>query len=288
MNKNDFPNKKDLIKELIRNAVAEDKGNDDITTSALIKESYSVKAEILVKENCILAGVEVAEIVCEVVDKNIQTEWVHRDGEFINANSVIANLTGPVASILLAERTLLNFMQRMSGIATKTQEFVELISPYKTKILDTRKTTPNFRIFEKWAVLIGGGVNHRFGLYDEILVKDNHIEACGDVSEVLRRLESNFIDKTERPFIIIEVKNEEEFIKVAGSKLVDRILLDNMKANEVESLLLKHPTKKPIEVSGGVNKNNLIEYAKIGVNYISIGALTHHIEAIDISINIIK
>jgi len=286
MNKNDSLNKKDLIKELIKNAVAEDRGNDDITTSALIKESDDVKAEILVKENCILAGVEVAEIVCEIVDKNIQTEWVHRDGEFINANSVIANLTGPVASILLAERTLLNFMQRMSGIATKTREFVELISSYKTKILDTRKTTPNFRIFEKWAVSIGGGVNHRFGLYDAILVKDNHIEACGDVSEVIKRLEAKFSNVSNKPLIIVEVKNEEEFLKVLDTPIVDRILLDNMAANSIESMLLKYPTKKPIEVSGGVNKNNVVEYAKIGVDYVSIGALTHHVESIDISLNL--
>jgi nicotinate-nucleotide pyrophosphorylase (carboxylating) len=275
-----------LIKGLITQAITEDKGTDDITTSTLFDETFNVDAEILVKQQCLLAGTEVAKMVCEVVDKNIELEWKHQDGLIAEANTTIGFLKGPLSSILLAERTLLNFMQRMSGIATKTHEFVELISPYKTKILDTRKTTPNFRIFEKWAVAIGGGVNHRFGLFDAILVKDNHIEACGNVAEVIKRLEAKFSNLSDKPLIIVEVKNEEEFLKVIDTPIVDRILLDNMTPNSIESLLLKYPTNKPIEVSGGVNRNNVVEYAKIGVDYVSIGALTHHIESIDISLNI--
>jgi len=275
-----------LIKGLITQAITEDKGTDDITTSSLFDETFNVNAEILVKEHCLLAGIEVANMVCEVIDKNIQVEWKYQDGAMVEKNTTFGILNGPMSSILLAERTLLNFMQRMSGIATKTHEFVELISPYKTKILDTRKTTPNFRIFEKWAVSIGGGVNHRFGLYDAILVKDNHIEACGDVAEVIKRLEDKFSNVSNKPLIIVEVKNEEEFLKAIDTPIIDRILLDNMAANSIESMLLKYPTKKPIEVSGGVNKNNVVEYAKIGVDYVSIGALTHHIESIDISLNL--
>jgi nicotinate-nucleotide pyrophosphorylase (carboxylating) len=283
---NSITQRDQLIKELITQAITEDKGTEDITTSNLFVQTFNVNAEILVKQNCLLAGVEVAEMVCEVVDKNIHVDWKYKDGAIVEKNTTIGILNGPMSSILLAERTLLNFMQRMSGIATKTKEFVELISPYKTKILDTRKTTPNFRIFEKWAVSIGGGVNHRFGLYDAILVKDNHIEACGDVAEVIKRLETKFSNVSNKPFIIIEVKNEEEFLKVIDTPIVDRILLDNMTANSIESMLLKYPTNKPIEISGGINKKNIIEYAKIGVDYVSIGALTHHIESIDISLNI--
>jgi nicotinate-nucleotide pyrophosphorylase (carboxylating) len=177
-------------------------------------------------------------------------------------------------------------MQRMSAIATKTNEFVKLVAPYDVKVLDTRKTTPNFRVCEKWAVKIGGGINHRFGLYDQILIKDNHIKSAGGIKNAIESciqyIESNDLKMP----VIVEVKNIEEFNIAKGYKIIDRILVDNFKPKDIIELLKYNSTNKIIEASGGIMESNIVEYAKTGINYVSLGDLTHHVNAVDISLKI--
>jgi nicotinate-nucleotide pyrophosphorylase (carboxylating) len=276
------------IKKAIQSSIQEDVGKGDITTSLLVSNTLIGTAEILVKEKCIIAGVEAAKMICLTIDKKIQSKFYCKDGDSIKSTTVIGILRGPVASILKAERVLLNFMQRMSGIATKTSEFAKLIKTEKAKILDTRKTTPNFRVFEKWAVSIGGGTNHRFGLYDQILVKDNHIEANVDIKKTLDKLLKRINPHSKKYTIIVEVKNKQEFLIASTYEFVDRILLDNMKPSKIKEMVKINKERKKLEVSGGINKKNLLTYAKTGVDFISIGALTHHIDSIDISLNVVK
>jgi nicotinate-nucleotide pyrophosphorylase (carboxylating) len=276
------------VKKAIQSSIREDVGNGDITTSLLVSNKLVGVAEILVKEKCIIAGIEVAKLVSKSVDKKIQFKFYCKDGDSVNSSTVIGKLKGPVSSILKAERVMLNFMQRMSGIATKTSDYAKLIQKEKAKILDTRKTTPNFRIFEKWAVSIGGGTNHRFGLYDEILVKDNHIEANKNIKLTLDKLKKTIKTNSRKYKIVVEVKNKPEFLVASAYEIVDRILLDNMKPSLIKDLVKINNGRKMLEVSGGIDKKNVLKYAQSGVDCISIGALTHHIDSIDISLNVVK
>jgi nicotinate-nucleotide pyrophosphorylase (carboxylating) len=178
-------------------------------------------------------------------------------------------------------------MQRMSAIATKTNHLVQLLAPFQTQILDTRKTTPNFRIAEKWAVKIGGGMNHRFGLYDQILIKDNHIKAAGGIQEAIDACASYLIKHQMQIPVIVEVKNTEEFLIANNANIVDRILVDNFTPTAIKSLIDQHICSKPIEASGGITEQNILEYAQSGVNYVSLGDLTHHVQSVDISLKIV-
>jgi nicotinate-nucleotide pyrophosphorylase (carboxylating) len=178
-------------------------------------------------------------------------------------------------------------MQRMSGIATKTNYFAKLIAPFNVKLLDTRKTTPNFRVCEKWAVKIGGGVNHRFGLYDQVLIKDNHIKAAGDIKNAVESCEKYINNNHLKIPVVVEVKNIEEFNSIKVYEIIDRILVDNLKPIEIIELLKHNTTNKIIEASGGINGSNIIDYAKTGIDYVSLGDLTHHVNSIDISLKII-
>ena len=275
------------IDSFITTALIEDIGNGDITSLATIDKEQKGEAVCYVKEDCIIAGIELAHMICTQVDPKLTVSFTAVDGEFVSKNTSIVTIKGSIQSILKLERLLLNCMQRMSGIATKTNYFDKLIAPFNVKLLDTRKTTPNFRVCEKWAVKIGGGVNHRFGLYDQVLIKDNHIKAAGDIKNAVESCEKYINDNHMKIPVVVEVKNIEEFNSIKEYEIIDRILVDNFKPIEIIELLKHNTTNKIIEASGGINGSNIIDYAKTGIDYVSLGDLTHHINSIDISLKII-
>lgn len=277
----------DALVAFINNALQEDIGNGDYTSLATIPPSQLGKATFYVKEPCIIAGIELARLICQKVDNQLVVQFEINDGQFIEAPTEIGSISGSIHSILKAERLLLNCMQRMSAIATKANYFVELVNPFGVQILDTRKTTPNFRICEKWAVKIGGGLNHRFGLYDEILIKDNHIKAAGSIKNAIESCIQYVQENNLTIPIIVEVKNMEEFKIASSYKEINRILLDNMSPKQIEQIMLQNIASKILEASGGINASNIVNYAKTRVDFISIGDLTHHVDAVDISLKVI-
>ena len=276
-----------MMDDIILNALKEDIGAGDHSTLSCVPETAQGSAQLLVKENGVLAGVEVAKRILFLFDDTLQMEQVLSDGDSVKKGDIAFYLTGSSRSILTVERTLLNVMQRMSGIATQTSEIVQSVSGCNVKILDTRKTTPGFRLFEKMAVKIGGGENHRFGLYDMIMLKDNHIDyACGIEAAILathQYLKSNVLNLK----IEIEVRNRAELDEVLRVGKVDRIMLDNFTPNQLFEALKIIPSSFETEASGGITKENVLEYAKTGVNYISLGALTHSAKSLDLSLKAI-
>jgi nicotinate-nucleotide pyrophosphorylase (carboxylating) len=277
----------DAINKFIDLALAEDIGTGDITTLATIPASQIGEAICYVKEDCIIAGIDLSMMICNKVDENLKVSFSAKDGDFVAAVTAIGKIQGSIHSILKLERLLLNCMQRMSAIATKTNYFSKLIAPFEVKILDTRKTTPNFRICEKWAVVIGGEVNHRIGLYDQILIKDNHIKASGGIKNAIETCVQYLTTNNLKVPVIVEIKNEEEFNIAKQYDIVDRILVDNIKPEEIIALLKHNSTHKIIEASGGINASNIVEFAKTGINFVSLGDLTHHINSVDISLKIV-
>jgi len=273
-----------FIDDLIRLAVIEDLGAGDHTSLATIPENANGKAMLLVKEDGIIAGIEIASKVFHEIDPGIIFIPLLKDGDKVCNGDVAFTVEGKSVSLLSAERLALNFLQRMSGIATKTNQLVSLLNGLPTKLLDTRKTTPNMRVFEKEAVRIGGGYNHRFGLYDMILIKNNHIDFAGGVIKALeacfKYLKLNKIDID----IEIEVRNLDELnqaISVGGFK---RIMLDNFSVEEMRRAVSIIGHQFETEASGGINETTLRAYAETGVDYISVGALTHHIKSLDMSL----
>jgi nicotinate-nucleotide pyrophosphorylase (carboxylating) len=276
------------LKQFIQQAIKEDIAQiGDITTLATIPKDQIGHAHFLVKEACVIAGVEMVTCIAQIVDANLQVHFTVQDGDTIFKNQIIGRVEGRIHSILMAERLMLNCMQRMSGIATKVHHLKTMIAAYPAKILDTRKTTPNFRMAEKWAVRIGGGVNHRFGLYDMILIKDNHIKAAGGVALALEATKQYCATEKVHLPVVVEVKNQAELKEALEFDFVSRILLDNMTPATVEEMILINQQRKPLEVSGGIHQDNIVAYAATGVDFISIGDLTHHIESVDISLKII-
>lgn len=276
------------INNFIKAALEEDMSSiGDITSMATIPTRQTGIAHFIVKEDCTIAGIEMAKAIANNVDPSLVISFNINDGDKINQQSIVGFIEGKIQSILIAERLMLNCMQRMSGIATKVAFLIHLIKHYPAKILDTRKTTPNFRLAEKWAVKIGGGLNHRFGLYDMILIKDNHIKAAGSIQQVLSNTTEYCKTHSLSVPVVIEVKNKTEFIEVLQFDIVSRILLDNMTPKMILEIVQINQHKKPLEVSGGVHQGNIVAYAETGVDYISIGDITHHIQSIDISLKII-
>ena len=270
--------------DIILNALKEDIGTGDHSTLSCVPETAQGSAQLLVKENGVLAGVEVAKRILFLFDPKLHMKQVLADGTAVKKGDIAFYLTGSSRSILTVERTLLNVMQRMSGIATQTSEIVQSVSGCNVKILDTRKTTPGFRLFEKMAVKIGGGENHRFGLYDMIMLKDNHIDYAGGIEAAIlathQYLKSNVLNLK----IEIEVRNRAELDEVLRVGKVDRIMLDNFTPNQLWEALQIIPSSFETEASGGITKENVLEYAKTGVNYISLGALTHSAKSLDLSL----
>ncbi|MCX7995426.1 MAG: carboxylating nicotinate-nucleotide diphosphorylase [candidate division WOR-3 bacterium] len=264
-------------------ALKEDLGTGDITTDSIVPPDAQTLGIIFPKEDGVLCGVDIARIVFEEVDKNIKFEPKMEDGTEFNPGMTIATIIGPAGSCLKAERTALNFLQRLSGIATLTRKFVRQAGD-RIKIMDTRKTTPGLRIMEKYAVKIGGGYNHRFGLYDMVLIKDNHIQIAGSITNAVNAVRKNLGD--EKIFIEVEVKTMEELREAIDLK-VERVMLDNMNPGQIAEavkIIRNCGQKIEIEVSGGINLENISDYINLDIDYISIGALTHSAPAIDIAL----
>lgn len=272
-----------LLKDFIDKCIQEDIKDGDHTSICCIPENKHGTAYLISKQDAIVAGVDLAKEIFNYYDKNLKVDIYKNDGQKIKNKETILKVSGNIRSILAMERLVLNCMQRMSGIATKTKKIKELILDYNVKILDTRKTTPNIRFLEKWAVKIGGGYNHRMGLYDAILIKDNHIDYSGGISYAVEKA-INYSKKIKHLPIIVEVRNLDELNKILKFKEISRIILDNFKINEVEEAVKIVSKKFLLEISGNINEINIIKYAKTGVDYISIGALTHSVKNIDLSL----
>lgn len=271
------------IDELLINAIHEDIGEGDHTSLACIPENAEKTAILLIKEEGILAGVEIAKKVFHLIDKNLKIDIFIEDGAKIKKGDIAFNIKGRAQSILSAERLALNFMQRMSGIATHTALLVGELEGLHTKLLDTRKTTPNFRIFEKMAVKIGGGENHRFGLYDMIMIKDNHIDYAGGIKEAITTCKSYLATNNLRLKIEVEARSLEE-VEAILKYGVDRIMLDNFDCSELRKAVVLIDKKAETEASGGITKETIRKYGETGVDYISVGALTHQIKSLDMSL----
>ncbi len=277
----------DYLNEIIQLAKKEDLGEGDHSSLACFKTRETGNARIFAKEAGVLAGVEVAKKVFAAYDKDIKVESFLVDGDNIGPGDEIITISGNKQSILTAERVALNFMQRMSGIATKTREYTDAIQGTNARILDTRKTTPGMRLLEKEAVRIGGGMNHRFGLYDMIMLKDNHIDFAGGICEAINMAKSYLKEHKLNIPIEIEVRNFEELDQVLESEKVDRVMLDNFTVEDTHQAV-KHVNKRiELESSGGITLKNLRDYAETGVDYISVGSLTHHIQSLDISLYVV-
>jgi len=267
------------IERLIELSLQEDIRTGDITTDSLGMEISKSHAVMIAKENGVLAGLDVAIRVFQMLDDKINCVAYKKDGDTLKKGDEIMKISGNTKAILKAERVALNFLQRMSGVATATRAMVDIISPFGVKLLDTRKTTPLHRELEKYSVKVGGGYNHRFGLYDMIMIKDNHIEAVGSISRTVTLVK----DRNVNYKIEVEVKNMKELKEAVACK-IDRVLLDNMTPAEIKKCVQKYGDQVEMEVSGGVNLSNIAEYAKTGVHFISSGAITHSSKALDISL----
>lgn len=271
---------------LIKLALREDVGNGDVTSNYLIPRRANSRAFLVFKDKGVIAGLKIFALVFKIIDADVKTAFFVNEGDFLESTQRIGLIEGNTRSILKGERVALNILQRMSGIATNVAELKRKLRNNKIKILDTRKTTPNFRLFEKLAVVIGGGVNHRFGLYDMILVKDNHIEACGGIENTMKKL-IRIRPRTSLK-IEIEVKNisELEVVKKFGESIVDIVMLDNFGVEDIKTAVKIINKKFKVELSGGINAANIHKYGNLkGIDYISIGAVTHTYRALDISLD---
>ncbi|RYU97748.1 carboxylating nicotinate-nucleotide diphosphorylase [Emticicia agri] len=279
---------KRAINKFIKNALAEDVGDGDHTSLSTIPAEAMGKARLLVKDNGILAGVELAKMIFKAVDKDLKVKVLIKDGAPIKFGDVAFFVEGRDRSILTAERLVLNCMQRMSGIATTTNQVVKLLEGTKTKVLDTRKTTPGFRMLEKWGVQIGGGVNHRFGLFDMILIKDNHVDYAGGIKNALDAAH-NYLKTTNRKLDIeIEVRNLHELREVLDIGGIVRIMVDNFSYADIRQAVKMVNGSYPIEASGGISPANVRQYAECGVDYVSLGYLTHSAKSLDLSLKAVK
>jgi len=275
------------IPEIIKNALLEDIGSGDHSSLASVPQNAKGKMKLLAKANGIIAGIEVAKEVLRQVDDAVSMQCFKKDGDEITFGDVVFELEGSAQSMLTAERTLLNFMQRMSGIATVSKQYADAVKGTKTKILDTRKTTPNLRELEKYAVKIGGSENHRFGLYDLIMLKDNHIDFAGTIEKAIDDTHEYLKKKGLKLKIEIETRTIDEVKRVVKHGKIDRIMLDNFTPEKIKEALVLINGQYETEASGGITLENIKEYAQTGVDYISIGALTHHIKSLDLSLKFI-
>ena len=276
------------IDELILQALREDLGDGDHTSLATIPRNATGKARLLVKENGVIAGLEIAEKVFFAVDKELKMKSFVSDGDLVKKGDIAFEISGSSISILSAERLVLNFMQRMSGIATATRIMADRLSGLNTKILDTRKTTPLLREIEKLAVRIGGGFNHRFGLYDMILIKDNHVDFAGGISEAIHSATDYLRSTGKKLKIEIEARSLEEVRQVLATGGIDRIMLDNFDFPELKEAVKLIDHRYETEASGGINLDTIRKYAECGVDFISVGALTHHISSLDLSLKAVR
>lgn len=275
---------KEIIHQFIQNALSEDVGDGDHTSLATIEAGTQGKAKLLVKDTGILAGVGLAEEIFREIDPDLKLNIFLRDGAAVKPKDIAFEVEGDAQSILKAERLVLNCMQRMSGIATRTHDIVKLLEGTNAKVLDTRKTTPGLRYLEKWAVRIGGGVNHRIGLYDMILIKDNHVDYSGGIRQAIENA-NRYLKETGRKLAIeIEVRNLDELEQVLQTGNVNRIMLDNFSFDDLRQAVSVIKGQYVTEASGGITIDNIRDYADCGVDYISVGALTHSVKSLDLSL----
>jgi nicotinate-nucleotide pyrophosphorylase (carboxylating) len=273
-----------MMDEIIDFALREDLGDGDHSSLACVPADAQGTASLWIKDEGILAGVELAERIFHRYDPSLQVEIFIRDGAAVKHGDLAFKVSGKSQSILATERLVLNFMQRMSGIATQTNRIVQLIGDLDTQLLDTRKTTPGIRLMEKWAVRIGGGVNHRFALYDMIMLKDNHVDYAGGIRPAIERTVEYLRQTGKSLKIEVEVRNESELQQVLEVGQVDRIMLDNFSPERIQAVIATIPDKYEIEASGGITIDNIRSYAETGVDFISVGALTHNIRSLDMSL----
>jgi len=276
-----------ILREFILRSLEEDIGDGDHSSLACIKEETAGSAKLLIKEKGLLAGIRVAKELFAIIDKDLKMEVLLEDGSIVEPGDIAFFISGKHRSILKSERLVLNIMQRMSGIATSTREYVLKLKGLKTKILDTRKTTPGFRFLEKEAVRIGGGVNHRMGLYDMIMLKDNHIDYAGGIEKAII-LTREYLKKNNLNLKVeIEARNLNDIRAIILAGGVDRIMLDNFTIEDTRSAVKLISGRFETESSGGINLNTLRSYAECGVDFISVGALTHHLKSLDMSLKAI-
>ena len=271
------------FEQLISLWFAEDIGDGDHTTLSCIPSTAIGKSQLIIKENGVLAGIEVARKVFKAFDPELKMTVFINDGAEVKVGDVAFVVEGKIQSLLQTERLMLNIMQRMSGVATRTREYVKALEGTKTRVLDTRKTTPGLRLLEKEAVKIGGGVNHRIGLYDMILLKDNHVDFAGGIAQAIQRTKAYLKEKGKDLKIEIEVRNFDELAQVMAEGGVDRIMLDNFTPENTRKAVEIINRKYETESSGGITFSTLKEYAECGVDYISVGALTHSVKSLDMS-----
>ena len=276
------------FKTFVQNALQEDVGDGDHSALATIPANKKGKCHLLVKENGILAGVEAAKEIFKIIDPKFKVTTFIQDGTPVKVGDIAFVVEGSSQKLLTAERLVLNVMQRMSGIATKTNYLQSLCKGTKTKVIDTRKTTPGFRFFEKWAVVIGGGSNHRFGLYDMIMIKDNHIDFAGGIIEAIDATQT-YLKKTKRKLPIeVETRTLQDVKQIVNKGGFQRIMLDNYSIADTKKAVAIIGNKYEIESSGGITEKTIAAYAKCGVDFISVGALTHHVKSLDLSLKAFK
>ncbi|WP_114748607.1 carboxylating nicotinate-nucleotide diphosphorylase [Pleomorphovibrio marinus] len=286
MNKTYFTDER--FEQFIRSAFAEDIGDGDHSTLAAIPKDKKGKAELIIKEDGIIAGLELAKRIFQYYDYTLQVNLLLKDGQSVKEGDIGLTVEGKAASILTTERLVLNCMQRMSGIATHTHKLNQLIKHTKAKLLDTRKTTPNFRMMEKWAVSLGGGKNHRFALYDMIMLKDNHVDFAGGIPAAIIAAKNYLKARRLKLKIEIETRNLEEVQQVLEIGGVDFIMLDNMDCETMKKAVEMISGTCLTEASGGITEDTLAKVAECGVDYISVGALTHQVKSMDISLKAVR
>jgi len=278
------------LDEIIENALKEDIGDGDITSLTILRKDIPGKARLKVKERGLLAGIPVAEKIFQKVDPSLNVILFKEDGDRVKPGDIVLEVKGNMHSILAAERLVLNFMQRLSGIATFTSQVVAKLKGLNTRVLDTRKTTPNLRELEKYAVRIGGGVNHRMGLYDMMLIKDNHVDFAGGMIPVMIALDKyKAAHRKSSVKVEIEVRNFDELTDVMehGEELVDRIMLDNFTVEDLADAVAIIDGRFETEASGGIQLSNIRKYAETGVDFVSVGALTHNFRSLDMNLKVV-
>ena len=272
------------LTDIIRNALAEDLGDGDHSALSCIPENARSKAKLLVKESGIIAGLEVAQMVAHEVDPTLAINLLKKDGEWVNSGDIAFFIEGNSRSLLSAERIILNLMQRMSGIATQTHRITQLISHTNCRVLDTRKTVPGLRAFDKWAVKIGGGVNHRFGLFDMIMIKDNHADYAGGLANAIQNCK-NYLQQTGKDLLIeVETRNLEEIDIALQAGGIHRIMFDNFNFETMKKAVQRVNGLCETEASGGITEENVVQYAETGVDFVSMGCLTHTVRNLDLSL----
>jgi nicotinate-nucleotide pyrophosphorylase (carboxylating) len=276
------------FKKFVLEALKEDVGDGDHTSDSTIPKDHKGKMQLIAKEKGIIAGVEAARMIFELADKKILFKSFIKDGAKVKKGDLVFVVEGKTRKLLTLERLVLNIMQRMSGIATKTNYLQSLCKGTTTKVIDTRKTTPGFRFFEKWAVVIGGGNNHRYGLYDMVLIKDNHIDFSGGITKAIDRANAYLKKKKKTISVEVETRTLDDVKKVLKHGGVQRIMLDNYSPKDTLTAVQLINGKYEVESSGGITEKNIRDYAKCGVNFISIGALTHHVKSLDMSLKAVK